>query len=232
MTRLSGIAAWAPARVAPSTLWHVGVMGALAALTALVVLPAIGLPPLPQPYNHDNIWALSLGADPLGSYFTDPPDGVNRYRPFTYVTLWAQYQIGGLDPSAYFAINIALWIACGCVVYALGYMLGRSWLAAGVAAFLLLVDDRGMAAIVWVPERATTIACLMGGIALLLAYRLPRGRTSRAAAVTSRKPRPSPGSRSKITRSGRSGRSTRTLHGCISSTPICTIAIKPPTSSM
>jgi hypothetical protein len=163
------------------TLRHLGVVGALLALTALAVLPAVGIPPFARPYHGDNIWALSLGASPIDSYFTDPPAGI--YRPLGYVTLWAQYQIGGLDPSAYFGVNIALWIACGCVVYALGYMLGRSELAAGVAAGLLLLDERGLVAIVWIPERATTIACVMGGIALLLAYRLPRGGTPRAASL-------------------------------------------------
>ncbi len=167
--------------VRPWTLRHLGAVGALVALTSLVVLPAVGIPPLERPYNHDNIWGLSLGAHPIGSFFTDPPGGI--YRPLGYVTLWAQYQIGGLDPSAYFAVNIALWAACGCVVYALGYGLGRSQLAAGVVAGVMLLDDRGMAAIVWIPERATTLACVLGGIALLLAYRLPRGGTSRVAAL-------------------------------------------------
>jgi hypothetical protein len=167
--------------VRPSTLRHFWVVSALAALTALAVLPALGFPPSIEPYNHDNIWALSLGAMPVDSYFTHPPDGI--YRPVAYLTLWAQYEIGGLDPSAYFAFNIALWIACGGVVYALGYTLGRSWPAAGVAAGLMLVDERALAAIVWIPERATTIACVMGGIALLLAYRLPRGGAGRTAAL-------------------------------------------------
>lgn len=165
----------------PSMLRHWGVLGALGTLTALTVLPAVGLPLFPQPYNPDNIWALRLGAEPIGSYFTDPPDGI--YRPLGYVTLWAQYHLGGLDPSAYFAVNIALWIGAGCVVYLLGYTLAGSQLAAGVAAALMLVDERGMTAIVWIPERATTIACVMGGVALLLAYRLPRGGTSRTAAL-------------------------------------------------
>ena len=181
MTRLSATGASVPVRVRPAMLWHLGVVATLVALTALVVLPAAGLPPFPHPYNGDNIWALSLGADSIDSYFTDPPDGI--YRPVAYLTLWAQYQVGGLDPSPYFAVNIVLWIACGGVVYALGNTLGRSWLAAGVMAGLMLVDERGMTAIVWVPERANTIACVLGGIALLLAYRLPRDRIPRAAAL-------------------------------------------------
>ena len=54
-----------------------------------------------------------------------------------------------------------------------------------------------------------------------------RSRTSRAAATTASKPSPSSGSRSKTIRSALSGRSTRTPQGWISSTPICTIAIRP-----
>ena len=65
----------------------------------------------------------------------------------------------------------------------LGYTLGRSVLAAAVAAGLMLIDERGMTAIVWIPERATPMACVMGGIALLLAYRLPRGGARRTAAL-------------------------------------------------
>ena len=162
-------------------LWHLAAVGALVALAALTLIPAVGFPPSIPPNHGDNIWALTLGPEPLTSYFTDPPGGV--YRPLGHATLWAQYHTSGLDPSAYFTFNIALWVACGCAVYALGYALGRSYLAAGVAAGLLLVDDRGMTAIVWIPERSTTIACILGVLALLLAYRLPRGGPARTAAI-------------------------------------------------
>ena len=158
-----------------------GVVGALVALAGLTLLPIFGFPPSIEPYNHDNIWALSLGADSIESYFTETADG--SYRPVAYLTLWAQYHMSGFDPSAYFSINIALWIGCAGVVYALGYVVGGSWLAAGVAAALLLIDGRGMTAVVWIPERATTFACVMGGIALLLAYRLPSSGRTRAAAL-------------------------------------------------
>ncbi len=164
----------------PGKFRHLGAVGALSALTTLTLLPAVGFPPYIRPYSADNIWALSLGADSIDSYFTDPPAGI--YRPLGYLTLWAQYHIGGLDPTAYFAVNIVLWIGCGCVVYALGYTVGRSQLAAAAAAGVMLIDDRGMTAIVWIPERATTLACVLGGIALLIAYRLPRRGPSRAVA--------------------------------------------------
>jgi hypothetical protein len=182
VTTKSGIGLWAGPLVRRSTLSHLAAIGGLVALVAVTVLPATGFPPSFQPYNGDNIWALSLGPESIGSYFTNLATA--SYRPVTYVTLWAQYHIGGLDPSAYFAVNIALWIGCGCVVYAIGYTLGRSLLAAAVAAGLLLIDWRGMTAIVWIPERATPMACVMGGIALLLAYRLPRGGARRAVTLT------------------------------------------------
>src|SRR5688572_162084 len=146
---------------------HLGVVGALVALTAITLLPTLGFPPYIPPYNPDNLWALSLGPESIDSYFTRDADG--SYRPVAYLTLWAHYHSHGFDPSVYFGFNIALWIACAFMVYALGYALGHSWVAAGVAAALMLVDGRGMTAIVWIPERATTMACVMGGIALLLA---------------------------------------------------------------
>jgi hypothetical protein len=162
-------------------LWHLAAVGVLVALTALTLLPAVGFPPSIPPYNHDNLFALAVGAEPIDSYFTGPSHGA--YRPITYVALWTQYQISGVDPVAYFGANMVLWIACGCVVYALGYALGHSLLAACAAAGLMLVDERAMTAIVWIIERQTMIACLMGGAALLLAYRLPQGGWPRPAAL-------------------------------------------------
>jgi hypothetical protein len=181
VTRLSGIAAAAPVRVRPSTLWHLAAVGALIALTAITLLPAVGFPPSIPPYNPDNLFALSVGTHSVDSYFTGAAAGA--YRPVTYLALWAQYHVNGVDPGAYFAVNMVLWIACGCMVYALGYGLGRSHLAAAIAAGLMLIDERAMAAIVWIIERQTMLACLLGGSALLLAYRLPPGGWPRAAVL-------------------------------------------------
>src|SRR5204863_1955558 len=95
------------------------------------------------------------------------------YRPVPVFTLWLQYELAGLNPQSYFWVNIVLVVCMCAVLYALVYRMTGSWAAGGGAAFALLVDARGATAINTIVERQTTLACILGLLALLAALTSP-----------------------------------------------------------
>jgi len=153
---------------------HVIAIGVLCALAALVVWPAFGFPPSIPPFGVDNVYALELGA------YTDPASFFNSaeqvWRPITYSTLWAQYEISELDLSAFFSVNIVLWVVLASLVYALVYFHTHLVLAAAAAALITLTDERAFSPLILIIERQTTMACIFGLLAMLLAYRVAQAR--------------------------------------------------------
>ena len=145
-------------------------IAAIVLLAALIVLPPFGFPPSIPPFTPDNIDALSLGA------FHDPwfflTHGGAVWRPLTYSTLWAQYELGGLDIGAFVSFNVLLWVACASLVYTLVYFHTRLIWAAAPAALVMLTDDRVFSALVWFIERQSLLASIFGLLAMLIAYRL------------------------------------------------------------
>jgi hypothetical protein len=149
-------------------LSHVISIAALSVLGVLIVLPAFGFPPEIPPFGPDNVFALELGTYSDPGFFFSNAEQV--WRPVAYSTVWAQYQASGLDISAYFAVNIVLWVVCAALVYALVHVHTHLALAAAAAAFITLTDDRMFSALVLIIERQTTMACIFGLLALLAAH--------------------------------------------------------------
>ena len=152
---------------------HAGVIAALLLLAALIVLPPFGFPPSIPPFAPDNIDALSLGAFHEPWFFFTHGGAV--WRPLTYSTLWAQYELGGLDIAAFVSFNVLLWVACASLVYAVVYSQTRLLLAAAPAALVMLTDDRVFSPLVWFIERQSLFASIFGLLAVLIAYRLVQG---------------------------------------------------------
>jgi hypothetical protein len=146
------------------------VIAALVLLAALIVLPPFGFPPSIRPFAPDNVDALSLGAFHEPWFFLTHGGAV--WRPLTYSTLWAQYELGGLDIAAFVSFNVLLWIACASLVYAVVYSQTRLIVAAAPAALVMLTDDRLFSPLVWFIERQSLFASIFGLLALLIAYRL------------------------------------------------------------
>ena len=151
---------------------HLIAIAALSVLAAFIAWPAFGFPPSLPPFGPDNVFALELGtyADP-GIFFSSAEQ---VWRPLTYSSLWAQYQISGLDLGAFFGVNIVLWIACAAVVYALVYAHTHLVLAAAAAAFITLTDDRMFSPLVLIIERQSALAAIFGLMALLVAHQCAR----------------------------------------------------------
>lgn len=159
---------------------HAGAIAALVLLAALIVLPPFGFPPSIRPFAPDNVDALSLGAFHEPWFFLTHGGAV--WRPLTYSTLWAQYELGGLDIAAFVSFNVLLWIACAALVYAVVYSETRLIVAAAPAALVMLTDDRLFSPLVWFIERQSLFASIFGLLALLIAYRLVR-RPGRSRAM-------------------------------------------------
>jgi hypothetical protein len=139
----------------------------LGLLGAFTFRNALSIPP----FDGDNVLALSAAArpDPL-SFFTGRSfDYLPIYRPIPYVLTWIQYHLVGLRPAAYFLVNIMIWIGCAGCAYAVTYLLTRFRIAAFLAALLLLLDVRATAALWWIAERQSSLACLFGALALIVA---------------------------------------------------------------
>lgn len=171
-TRISGMS-FLGARGLP----HVIAIGVLCALAALIVWPAFGFPPSIPPFGVDNVYALELGAYSDPASFFSSADQV--WRPITYSTLWAQYEISELDLSAFFSVNIVLWIVCASLVYALVYLHTQVVLVAAAAAFITLTDERTFSPLVLIIERQTTMACIFGLLAMLVAYRVSQAQRAK-----------------------------------------------------
>lgn len=151
---------------------HAGVIAAIALVAVLIIWPAFGLLPSIPPFTPDNIDALALGAfDDPWFFFTH---GGAVWRPVTYSTLWAQYELGGLDITAFVSFNVLLWIVCASLVYALVYVHTGLIFAAAPAALVMLTDDRLFSSLVWFIERQSLLASIFGVLALLTAHRLVR----------------------------------------------------------
>jgi hypothetical protein len=162
--------AWARSR------WplHIAVVSALSALAVALFWQIAQIPA----FNKDNAFSLSFGPSvgprhSLLSLVTEQYARLPAYRPVPVFTLWLQYELAGLNPESYFWVNIML-VVCMCVVlYALVYRMTGSWAAGGGSAFALLVDPKGFSAINTIVERQTTLACILGLLALLAALTSP-----------------------------------------------------------
>lgn len=151
---------------------------ALTGICAAVLLPVLGWPPFIPPFNQDNLDALRIAAREDPSFFIEGTQNF-VYRPLTYTSLWVQTEVFGLRPSVLFSTNLVIWWGCALVLYGLVRTHVRSSLVALVAGVALLTDHRVETALVWIIERQSILACLFGGSALAIAYRLPSGGRAR-----------------------------------------------------
>lgn len=108
-----------------------------------------------------------------------------EWRPLAYATVWLQFQFTGLSSVApYHAMNIAFWLGCVVLAGLLVYRVTGGWTAPAVTMAVLVTDQRWMSALIWIDDRQTTIACLLGLAALVVALpgETPLGRRSQALA--------------------------------------------------
>jgi hypothetical protein len=124
-----------------------------------------------RPLHGDNLSILSWAArSEATSFLRGNPLSYPEWRPLAYLTVWAQYKMVGIrQVESYFAFNIVLWVSCAYCLYAFVYQTSHSRLSALPAAAAMVSDERAVEAIKWITGRQTTLACLFGFCALLIA---------------------------------------------------------------
>jgi hypothetical protein len=136
-----------------------------------------------QPFSGDNVrilfWADGASA---ASLLRGDPAVYPEWRPLAYLTVWLQYRWFQIDHlHAYYVINLLLWTGCAWLVCHIVRRLTHSSVPALLAAAVVVTDTRAVAATIGFLERATSMACLFGLMALLIIIsardqRLPRLR--------------------------------------------------------
>jgi len=141
--------------------------GVLLALTYFVYGRALDI----LPFSSDNLYILSwVDRSPASALLRVDPDVYPEWRPLAYLTVWFQYRWSGVDqPQAYFTVNLLLWAACGWLIYRIVVRVVGSAAAGLCAAAVIVSDPRAASALTWIVERQTSMACLFGLWALLVA---------------------------------------------------------------
>lgn len=138
-----------------------------------------------RPTFQDNVVSLTLaGRDDPWSFWHGPVFSFQpTYRPFGFTLLWLQGQVADFHVWTYYLVNIVIWVACGCLLYAIVRHVSGSRVAALLAA-LLAISDRRTDWMLWViEERQMSLAVLAGLSALLLTFRLESSSRRRTLLV-------------------------------------------------
>ena len=122
----------------------------------------------------DNVVSLSVAErDSAWAFWHDGVFSFQpTYRPLPYTTLWLQAQLLDLHVWTYHLVNVVIWIACGCLLYAIVRRLSGFRLIAFGIALAVLFDERAEWNLWVILERQTSLAVLAGLLALLLTLRL------------------------------------------------------------
>jgi hypothetical protein len=118
----------------------------------------------------DNAFAISYGAmhSPLSPFYGPLTKWLPVYRPLPYSTIVIEYALFGLNPVHFLAVNLLIWILCGCCVYILVTLLTQSRIVALFLALAMLLDPRSNAALYWIAERQSSMALLFGLLAMII----------------------------------------------------------------
>lgn len=165
------------------------VIVALAALTALILfafLPTLeqGWAPLDDEMNFvDNPDYRGFSRDHLRWMWTTRLAG--HYIPLSWMTLAADYEFSGMDPSGYHRTNLLLHLANGCLLFGLAWrLLGlreADWvraIACFAAAAFFAVHPLRVESVAWITERRDVLCGLFSLLTLhayLSAVRRPAG---------------------------------------------------------
>lgn len=126
------------------------------------------------PFEEDNVYVLAWAAStPAARVLAVDPFFYPEWRPLAYATVWIEHRVG-VPIAMHFAINLGLWIACAWLAYLIARRLADSSVAGILAAVLVLSDPRATWTLVAIIERQTSLACVFGLSAILLALPIDR----------------------------------------------------------
>ena len=100
--------------------------------------------------------------------------GVGNWHPLTWLSLMADYQIGGLNPMVFHITNVILHLANALLlVLVLSRITGSFWRSAFVGA-LFALHPQHVESVAWISERKDVLSALFWMLAML-AYRPVQG---------------------------------------------------------
>jgi hypothetical protein len=130
------------------------------------------------PFEEDNVYVLAWSAaTPAARVLAVDPSYYPEWRPLAYATVWGAQHLGA-PVVLQFGVNLALWIACALLVMRITFRLTQSSAGAFLAGALVLTDPRATWALVAIVERQTSMACLFGLGAVLVAMEMEERRTT------------------------------------------------------
>ena len=126
------------------------------------------------PFEEDNVYALAWAAStPAVQVPAVDPFYYPEWRPLAYATVWIEQRLG-VPMAFHFGVNLALWIACAWLAHRIVRRLVDSEAAALLASLLVLTDPRATWTLVAIIERQTSLACVFGLSAVLVALPIER----------------------------------------------------------
>jgi hypothetical protein len=147
-------------------------LGAALALTLLLYLPTLGYYWAADDFNYvvKKDWPQVLN-------FFNLARGNGFYRPLTWLSFVADYQLWGANPALWRLTNLVINLGCVALVWLLAYRL-RGPLLAALAALIFAAHPAHPGSITWVNGRADALATLMylGCVTAFVLYMQTRRR--------------------------------------------------------
>jgi protein O-mannosyl-transferase len=145
--------------------WHLGVVGLLAVVAALLYYPS-----LHAPWYMDDVTAIAENQDirdlggSLGKIF--------RTRGLALFSFALNYHFGGTDPFGYHLVNLGLHLGCGLLVYLLlRRVVHESVLLPVLGALIFIAHPLQTQAVTYVVQRMAVLAALFFLLSLWLFVR-------------------------------------------------------------
>ena len=118
-----------------------------------------------DPFHFDDVLITN------DSNVTNPAQWAHFFNPFhlrqlTFFTFYLNHLLGGVDPSGYHVVNVAIHVANAVLLFCLLVRFVDRWMAVTAAA-VFLVHPIQTAAVLYVYERSTLLACFFSLLALL-----------------------------------------------------------------
>ncbi len=135
-------------------------------------------PSFNDPFHFDDVLITN------DTNVTNPAQLWHFFNPFhlrqlTFFTFYLNHLAGGLDPSGYHVVNVAIHIANVVLLFLLLGRFVERWIAVAAAA-VFLVHPIQTSAVLYVYERSTLLACFFSLLALIA---LAERRTGWAAVL-------------------------------------------------
>jgi protein O-mannosyl-transferase len=137
-------------------------------LTSLAYAPSLGngFVDFDDPVNViDNFSIRDLNATNLGHYFSTPLHYM--YTPLVYLSYAIDFQLGGLDPTAYHVTNLLLHLANTAAVFAVIYSLTRRAYVSHFVTVAFAIHPMNVDGVAWISTRSGLLATLFSLLALL-----------------------------------------------------------------